>query len=94
MLNLPAFQWLQQHYDQQISTRCDELTAMASFAEKGHGLAFLPADQKRDTLRELGEFLPGKVSQLWLLTHPDLRHTARIKLVMDCLTDYFRQVSF
>ncbi|GGB99116.1 LysR family transcriptional regulator [Marinobacterium zhoushanense] len=94
MLNLPAFSWLEQHYPVQIATRCDELTAMSHFAEQGQGLAFLPMDQAREGIVCLGEFLPGKSSDLWLLTHPDLRRTERIRLVMEHLTGYFRQIAY
>ncbi|MBV1787507.1 LysR family transcriptional regulator [Marinobacterium sp. D7] len=94
MLNLPAFAWLEQHYPAQIATRCDELTAMSHFAEQGQGLAFLPLDQAREGIVCLAEFPPGKSSELWLLTHPDLRRTERIRLVMEQLTEYFRGIVF
>ncbi|VUD41855.1 HTH-type transcriptional activator CmpR [Thalassocella blandensis] len=94
MLNLPAFVWLEQHYNKFIATRCDELTAMAAFAREGQGLAFLPADQGDNQLRYIGEFTPGRASKLWVLTHPDLRKTERVKLVMQYLTSYFSQLHF
>lgn len=94
MLNLPAFSWLEQHYPAQIATRCDELTAMSHFAEQGQGLAFLPLDQAREGIVCLAEFPPGRSSDLWLLIHPDLRRTERIRLVTEQLTRYFREIAF
>lgn len=85
MKSLPAYVWLDKEYPQQIKLRCDELTAMAAFVEAGHGLAILPDDQQRPGIIKLFTFEPGEKSDLWLLTHPDLRHVERIKLVMQHL---------
>lgn len=91
MRKLPAFIWLDKHYDQKIVTRCDDLTAMSCFAEAGRGLAFLPDDQQRSEIIRLFDFLPGKTSKLWVLTHPDLRKVERIKLVMQHLYTAFTE---
>ncbi|VAW51930.1 Transcriptional regulator, LysR family [hydrothermal vent metagenome] len=89
MKNLPAYLWLEKKYPQQIKVRCDELTAMAAFVEAGCGLAILPDDQQRPEIIKLFTFNPGESSGLWLLTHPDLRHVERIKLVMQHLAKSF-----
>ncbi|MCG6938744.1 MAG: LysR family transcriptional regulator [Gammaproteobacteria bacterium] len=91
MRNLPAFVWLEKYLSQQTGIRCDELIAMASFAETGQGLAFLPNDQQRPGLNKLFEFEPGGISDLWLLTHPDLRYVERIKLLMQHLAKCFAE---
>jgi len=89
MKSLPAYLWLEKKFPQQIKIRCDELTAMSSFVEAGYGLAILPDDQQRPELKKLFTFEPGESSDLWLLTHPDLRHVERIKLVMQHLAESF-----
>jgi len=94
MRDLPGFVWLEQHYPEQIVTRCDDLVAMSYFAESGAGLAFLPDDQLRPEIRRLFRFEPGETSCLWLLTHPDLRNVERIKLVMRHLTLAFNDETF
>ncbi len=86
---LPAYRWLDKNLAQNISARCDELIAMAAFAETGQGLAILPDDQQRPEIKKLFTFEPGGTSDLWLLTHPDLRHVERIKLVMQYLAKAF-----
>lgn len=91
MRNLTAFIWLDKNCTQQIKTRCDELVAMASFVEAGQGLAVLPDDQHRSGIEKLFKFEPAKKSSLWLLTHPDLRHVERIKLVMQYLAKCFSE---
>ena len=64
---------------------------MASFVEKGKGLAVLPDDQHRLGIEKLFSFKLVKTSNLWLLTHPDLRHVERIKLVMQYLAKCFTE---
>jgi len=91
MRNLPAFIWLDKHFANQVITRCDDLTAMSYFVESGQGLAFLPDDQCRPELIRLFGVQESKPSNLWLLTHPDLRNVERIKLVMQYLTKAFSQ---
>jgi len=89
LCRLPAFIWLDKHFANQVITRCDDLTAMSYFVESGQGLAFLPEDQCRPELIRLFAVQESKPSNLWLLTHPDLRNVERIKLVMKYLTEAF-----
>lgn len=89
MRNLPTFVWLDKHFADQVITRCNDLTAMSYFAESGLGLAFLPDDQLRPEITRLFGVQENKPSNLWLLTHPDLRNVERIKLVMQHLIKAF-----
>jgi DNA-binding transcriptional LysR family regulator len=90
LCRLSAFIWLDKHFANQVITRCNDLTAMSYFVESGQGLAFLPDDQSRPELIKLFGVQESKPSNLWLLTHPDLRNVERIKLVMQYLTEAFR----
>lgn len=89
MLNLAAFSWLEKHVSRSIVLRCDELTAMSNYAEHGFGIAFLPVDQARKGLEKLGSFPPGLTSDLWILSHPDLRNTRRVSVVIEHLAHHF-----
>ncbi len=91
MRTLPAYIWLDKNFSPQIKTRCDELVAMAAFVEAGQGLAILPDDQQRPGIIKLFTFETGENSDLWLLTHPDLRHVEKIKLVMQHLAKAFAE---
>ena len=91
MRSLPAFIWMEKHFSAQIHTRCDDLVAMSYLAQTGHGLAILPDDQQRPEIKKLFTFAPGETSELWILTHPDIKHVERIKLVMQHLTQSFMQ---
>lgn len=89
MNNLPAYKWLENKLSENIKTRCDELIAMAAFVETGQGLAILPDDQQRPGIKKLFEFDASENSDLWLLTHPDLRHVEGIKRVIQHLAECF-----
>ncbi|MEZ9229964.1 LysR family transcriptional regulator [Vibrio amylolyticus] len=91
MCRLPTFIWQDKHFADQVVTRCDDLTAMSYFVESGQGLAFLPDDQSRPELIKLFAIQDSQPSNIWLLTHPDLRNVERIKLVMQYLTKAFSQ---
>lgn len=69
--------------------RADSLTALAHAAAAGHGIAALPCylgDSRRD-LRRVRGVIPAMATQLWVLTHPDLRDAARIRAVTDWLVE-------
>lgn len=89
MCRLPAFILQDKYFADQVITRCDDLTAMSYFVESGQGLAFLPDDQSRPELIKLFAIQGNQPSNIWLLTHPDLRNVERIKLVMQYLTKAF-----
>jgi len=88
---LPAFIWLNQHFSDTIRTRADDLTSMSYLVEAGQGLALLPDDQERPEIIKLFSVAEVAPSDIWLLTHADLRNVARIKLVMQHLTNVFLQ---
>jgi len=92
--NLPVFTWLEKNWSQNITARCDELVAMSYFAEAGQGIAFLPDDQTRSGIVRLFDLGLDHTSDLWLLTHPDLRNVERIKLVMRHLSKAFMGEKF
>lgn len=74
--------------DMRPAVRTNSVACAVRLAKAGLGLALLPcaiADQKSDLIR-VAE-LPNPFSlNLWLLTHEDLRHTARIRAVLEFLT--------
>jgi DNA-binding transcriptional LysR family regulator len=89
MSHLAIFSWLDKHFTEQVVTRTDDLMVMSHLAESGQSLAILPNDQNREGIEKLFALEPEKPSNIWLLTHPDLRHVERIKLVMEHLAAAF-----
>ncbi|MFZ5896270.1 MAG: LysR family transcriptional regulator [Myxococcota bacterium] len=70
-----------------VRLRTDTLTAACSAAEAGLGVAALPCylGDRSSALRRLGRLVPAMASELWVLTHEDLRGTARVRALMDWL---------
>lgn len=71
--------------DSSYVCRMDTLLGMYAAVRSGIGVAVLPcylADADPD-LSRIGDPLDDLAIDLWLLTHPDLRRTARIRAVLD-----------
>ena len=73
-----------------ISITCSTLNAMSAMAVAGFGIALLPDDQVKPSLIRLFDVKPQFLSEIWLLTHPELRRTERIRLLMNHLYQAFR----
>lgn len=74
--------------DVRPATRSNSVACAVRLAKAGLGLALLPcaiADLKPDLIR-IAELPDTFGLDLWLLTHEDLRHTARICAVLEFLT--------
>jgi DNA-binding transcriptional LysR family regulator len=90
-VRLPPFAWLRRSFpDQQFVARANDLGTMRALTLAGMGLAVMPGDQYCTDLVHLFPIDPPFSGQLWLLTHPDLRHVARIRTFMDFLADSIR----
>jgi DNA-binding transcriptional LysR family regulator len=73
--------------------RCNSWLAQLAAARAGLGLAALPcflADSE-PALRRVLPLQPALASELWLLTHPDLRRTARVRAFIDHLAACLRK---
>ena len=73
--------------------RVDEPRFQHQWARAGVGIAMLPC-YLGDVDEKLVRVPPGRVyyrHPFWLLTHPDLRGIARIRLVMDALAECLRR---
>lgn len=83
-------QWLhRQRYDERAVLRANSLLALRDAAANGIGLAVLPcflgdADRR---LARVGEPLEGLAADLWLLSHPDLRRTERIRVFSEAMRE-------
>ncbi|MBR0799105.1 LysR family transcriptional regulator [Bradyrhizobium jicamae] len=76
----------------QIACRVDALPALREAAEAGLGVAVLPCyvgDVAAGLRRVTPKTLAEPRSALWLLTHHDLRRTARIRATLDVLAEAF-----
>jgi DNA-binding transcriptional LysR family regulator len=72
---------------EQVTLRFSGLMMVRAACAQGLGLALLPCflgDVEPDLVR-MGEPVPECDSELWLLSHPDLRETTRIKAMRQWL---------
>lgn len=83
---LKAVRYLAQHVaPERIVYKVNTVLGLAEAVEAGIGIGFLPcfiADRK-PALTRLAPPDDGLGADLWLLTHPDLRHAPRVRLFLD-----------
>jgi DNA-binding transcriptional LysR family regulator len=71
--------------DAAIAARADSFVTLAAIAEAGLGLAALPCylGDRSEKLARLSQPIEAMRTGLWLLTHEQLRRTARIRAVLE-----------
>ena len=90
LAQLPITKWLNKNYPKAIlGLRCNTLLGLYEAVIQCFGVAALPCflgDQ--DTrLKRILPLIDELDSELWLLIHPDLRRTARVRALMDFLAE-------
>jgi len=81
-----AAKWLKEHVDEErIVYKANTLIGLAETAAAGVGLALMPCfvGAAVPGLARLSAPIPEIEGELWLLTHPDLQNTARVRAFMD-----------
>jgi DNA-binding transcriptional LysR family regulator len=85
LAGLPANKWLRRYVDEKnIVACCDKLTGLYHMACQGLGLTVMPHYVAETNLNmiEIMQLPPECNHHLWILTHPDIRFTARVKAFM------------
>src|SRR5262245_22161462 len=81
-----AMKWLKAHVDEQrIVYKVNTMLGLPEAAAGGVGIVLLPCfiGTSIPGLAQLTPPLPDLEGELWLLTHPDLRNTARVRAFLD-----------
>lgn len=84
--SLKAVRYLQKHVaPERVVYRVNTVLGLAEAVEAGIGIGFLPCfiDDRRPGLVRLSDPDPELAADLWLLTHPDLRHSPRVRVFLD-----------
>ena len=70
---------------EQIVVKVNGMIGLVEAVAAGLGVALLPCftGEMRPDLVRIGDPIPEAASSLWLLTHPDLRRSARVRVFMD-----------
>ena len=85
-----ATQWFNEHAGgKRIVYKVNTMVGLAQAAAGGVGLVLLPCyvGTAVPGLAQLSPPLPELERELWLLTHPDLRNTARVRAFLDYCTE-------
>jgi DNA-binding transcriptional LysR family regulator len=83
-------EWVEQHFSgAKLALRTDDANVMVAAIREGFGLARIPcfAGDRHPDLRRLDVELTPSTWGLWLLSHVDLRSTARVRVCREFLTD-------
>ena len=78
--------------DKSTAYKLDSMLGMQSAVRHGTGIAVLPCylGDADEALLRLSDPVETLTTQLWLLTHPDLRHVARVRAFMEAMTEGIR----
>lgn len=91
---LPPFAWLHNAVPkEQFVATANDLNTVAAMIASGLGIGVLPSDQDRPGIERLFQLDARFSSDIWLLTHPDLRQVARVRTFSQFLFDELREDS-
>lgn len=84
--------WMRTHLDRaevRVRVRVDIFNAVASMLHTGIGVGVLPTfmEPQHPDLVAVSEIIPELAVPVWMLTHPDLRQTARVRAFMKFVGD-------
>ncbi len=90
MADQSSGRWVREHVPRaRVAARFDSVIVAYHAVLAGFGIGFLPCalgDRSPKLRRVVPDLvLPG--TSMWLLTHPDLRHTGRVRCFMDFMAD-------
>jgi DNA-binding transcriptional LysR family regulator len=83
-------QWMRKHLGStQVRLRVDIFNALAAVLRTGIGVGLLPTfmERRHPELVAVSEPIPELSVPVWMLTHPDLRQTARVRAFMQHVGD-------
>ncbi|HKE48514.1 MAG TPA: LysR family transcriptional regulator [Rhodanobacteraceae bacterium] len=88
LAHIESAKWMRQHVKpDRIAMRVDNLVGIVDLVAAGLGVGLLLcplADRRRELVR-IEEPMRQMDTQIWVLTHPDLKHVARIRALTDFL---------
>lgn len=93
LAGLDSARWVRKHVAaDRIAMQVDNLVAMVDAIAAGVGIGYLlcPLAEGRPDLVRIGEPVSSFDTTIWVLTHPDLRHVARIRAFTDFLVERLR----
>jgi DNA-binding transcriptional LysR family regulator len=86
LATIKAVKFVREHVPpERVAYKVNTVLGLAEAVEGGLGIGHLPCfiGDARPGLVRLGPPNPEFAADLWLLTHPDLRHSARVRVFLD-----------
>ena len=97
-MTYPAFdRWLEKEgLVDRCHIRVNTVYGMLCAVRAGLGLSVLPCylGENDEQLVRVGKEIPSMATDLWILTHPDLRKTERIRILLDHVAGFARKSQF
>ena len=93
--HLGSARWIAENVaPERVVHRASSLVALAASARAGLGVVPLPCSlgESDAGLVRVMPPMPEMATTLWLITHPDLCHTARIRVVLDALAQHLKRI--
>ncbi|MEM7304260.1 MAG: LysR family transcriptional regulator [Pseudomonadota bacterium] len=95
LLRIDVYKWLKEHFStDNFTAYASDLSTIAALCHQGLGVAILPSDYIEPRLNKLFAVNPAFSNQLWILSHPDLRHVSRIRVFTDFLYNFLKKQNF
>ena len=92
LLRIDAYKWLKDNFSSShFIAYASDLSTIGALCHQGLGLAIMPSHYIEPKLQKLFTIKPEFTDQLWILSHPDLRHVARIRAFSNYLYQYLKQ---
>ncbi len=89
LLRVDAYKWFAENYPaENFVCSANDMITISSLCAQNLGITLLPSDYTEHKLVKLFKIKPEICSELWILTHPDLRHVVRIRAFSDFLYEY------
>ncbi len=89
LLRVDAYKWFAEQYPpENFICGSSDMRAISSLCAQSLGITLLPSDYTEHNLVRLFKTEPEFRAELWILTHPDLRHVVRIRAFSDFLYGY------
>jgi len=95
LLRVDAYKWFTENYPaENFVCNANDMITISSLCAQNLGITLLPSDYTEHKLVRLFKIKPEIRSELWILTHPDLRHVVRIRAFSDFLYEYMSKQEF
>ncbi len=93
--HVPVYNYFNELYlRENFVCSASDLFTISALSSHGMGVVVLPSNFKNHKLIKLFKVTPSFDEQLWILVHPDLRHSARISALCNFLHDYLVKQDF